>query len=193
MDMNTPARDIRETDLEKNVDMLRDLLTGIEPPGRIVEYFGGLGMMTEFLAGWAPKARLVAFEQDPQCLVLAETRVMRWANRVTFLPQDCLTAGLPFVKPGVGVVLDFNVMTLLRAQREYEARLSAIFARAPAFVALTDSAVSKFHLNFESYGLAEANWAEYMKAWGKYLRPKGYKVKKFVTHTKASMFLAVPK
>jgi hypothetical protein len=187
----TPARDIREGDLIKNVNMLRDLLKplGAKRPPKIVEWFTGVGMMTAFLEGWAPSAEVVTFELDAECRRIAAERVALAELR----EGDAMKVALAEVEPGCGVVLDFNLMTVLQAETKHIQFFGSLFSHRPAFATITDSAVSKMHLNFGSYGLAKPDWAAYVGKWDGFVRRYGMRVAHSVSATRASMILVVPR
>jgi tRNA A58 N-methylase Trm61 len=187
----TPARDIREKDLLANVDMLRNVLKplGAKRPPKVVEWFTGVGMMTAFLEGWAPAAEVVSFELDEECRRLAAERVALADLR----RGDAMKVALAELETGDGAVLDFNLMTLLQAETKHIQFFGSLFSRRPAFATITDSAVSKMHLNFASYGLAKPDWSEYVKKWDAFARKHGMRVAHSVSASRASMLLVVPR
>jgi hypothetical protein len=154
-----------------------------------VEWFTGVGMMTAFLEGWAPEAEVVSYELDAECRKIAAERVALADLR----HGDAMKVALGDLRAGDGAVLDFNLMTLLQAKTKHIQFFVSLFSARPAFATITDSAVSKMHLNYASYGLAGPDWKGYVKKWDAFARRYGMRVLNSVAETRAAMILVVPR
>ena len=173
------------------------------PTKTVVEVFGGVGMSALILRAKARVDRHLMYERDPACLAqlralfagkagVTVTEVKDWTEVAATLPK------------GAGVVLDFNSLTALQYLRSAKLReaLGKVFEAKPAWVLLTDSACSKFHLNLKYYKAEEklglngkgTTYADYVAAFSKlFSREVGYKIQSWRKHRRAGYFLLQPK
>lgn len=186
----TPAFEIRAIDLDTNARMLSELLEDarffIDPPDRVVELCGGVGTMTRVLAGKFPAVEITTHDLDATCV--------KMINEIS-LPRVAVVHGSYFeaeTREDDLVVADFNMMTYLRFMdaRTAEANLVRSFLNNRIkYLLMTDSATSKLHLNFKSYGLSTANWNEYVSGYSRAVVARGYKVVNHVRAKRAAMLL----
>lgn len=118
-------------------------------PLHIVEAFGGTGAASAiFREALAPRTH-VAVEWDAKCWeeLAVEVPDARLADTYGETPYAIRSARTPAF-----VSLDFPTFTALWMEREPHAKLlDAVAERRPLYVHVTDSAISKLHLNRDSY------------------------------------------
>lgn len=145
--------------------ILHDILKRLIVPDRVVDGMCGVGNLTRVLDEVFPFTPLVAIDQDQRCIV--ETVLV--CPRVVAIAMD--VTDFTFM-PGDGVVLDFNILTLLTAQREYADFFRYLGSCKPEWVLVGDCARGKIHLNYKSYG-CEATYISYVEAWDRWVKPFG--------------------
>jgi trans-aconitate methyltransferase len=186
----TPAFEIRAADLDTNARMLSELLGDvrflIDPPDRVVELCGGVGTMTRVLSEAFPAADITTHDLDATCVKMIEDIGLPRVQVVhgSYFDADTRVDDL--------VVADFNMMTYLRFMddKTEEAKLVRSFlSNRIKYLLMTDSATSKLHLNFKSYGLSTASWSEYVRGYSRAVVARGYKVVNHVRAKRAAMLL----
>lgn len=189
-----PAWMLRDTDERANVAAVLDLLGKVRAPRTKVlrEFFGGIGGVTTAALRHFPSVRVETWDLDAKCLVMIQQRLEREGllDRADIRQGDSL-ANL-VVRPGDGVLADFNRLTLLKARGVYREALDRMFGAKADWVQLADAAVSKLHLNFPAYGLARPSHDDYVSAWADYVRATyRYTLVGASGHTRATMLMFV--
>lgn len=160
---------------------LRALFARQETPWRIVEAFGGVGNITRILIEAFPGVRVVSWDRDPRCVeALKELGV----KAVLGDSVRDLTAS-----EGDGVCLDHNMLTLLRLRGELQPLIERVLSAEPLWVQLNDSAVSKLHLNWKSYGAKSKSLQDYLGAYDREFARFGYKVTDHEGHARATQII----
>ena len=141
------------------------------------------GEMTRVLLEAAEKASLHqtihAWEESRDGIEMLKKLSSPFATLVRFwgdgLAASVSTSALP---EDSGVVADVDC-TLLRAQRELQRCLSAIFKARPSWVILSDTAREMLYLNWQSYGLGSDCEEDYLSAMGGFIRNRyGYQLQR---------------
>lgn len=177
------ARSVRDED--KNNTYLRLLLKKLPKPKRMLEVFGGVGNITKIIMEIFPGVPVESWDIDPRCVELLGV-----IPGVTARLGD--STELAVAKKGDGVFVDHNMLTLKTLQNDLNGMLSRILSGKPSWVQLNDSARSKLHLNFKSYGLENDLLETYMGAYDKMLLPYGYKVYSHLGHFRATQIILTP-
>lgn len=173
MNDKTPAHQIRVRDEENNTYTYIHLMSSLPAPKVIVELFGGMGRITRQAQAIFPKAKIYSFDLDQVC---CET-IKKYCPSVEVLQQSSLDQN-PYIIPDCGVLADFNLLTIKKAQETYREFFEYMFSKKPGWIVLTDSAHAKLHINYKSYGCLPA-LSSYIELWKKYATDHGYKLKKF--------------
>lgn len=135
----------------------RDILEDAKRPGVVLETFGGIGDTTAVIAELWPEAMTVATELDPPT---AQSYRERHPNRLCII-GDTLDYDWSVFSSGksvLGIVLDYNLLTLKRLRDEgsfVRQVLEAVPVERASWITVTDAAIGKFHLNKRSYGVKD--------------------------------------
>jgi hypothetical protein len=154
-------------------------------PTRIVDMFGGLGKFCFELIRRFPGVPIVQYEIDDRCV-----EYLRVFDRpgVTVIQGDALKLFKPQL--GDGVVADFNLLTLKRAQNEFREFFFDCFKAQIKWLIVTDSAPSKLHLNYRNYGCKSPSIDEYIYEWSKWVKEWGYRIARFTrAHFRSTLLL----
>lgn len=133
-------------------------------PETVVDTFAGVGDVGTLVAEKWPGVRIVAWDLGRDCCNEYDRRVRETGTvpELTCGPADF--SSLP--RRGTeGIILDYNLCTLrdLRNPASFPSiLLRAAAARAPEWIEVTDSALSKLHLNYRCYGLDVADLPAYL-------------------------------
>jgi hypothetical protein len=169
------------------------------PTGRVLEVFGGVGMSALLLRKRVKIAEHYLDERDPECLKQLRALFKDVPGVSVHEVKDWTEVPVP--KRVSGVVLDFNSFTALQYLRSEKLRaaLGKIFEAKPAWIVMTDSAISKFHINLPYYKKEEGlnlnggkrpTYDDYVAAFSKVLsRAVGYKISHWQRHRRAGYFL----
>lgn len=187
MQDSMPAWMLRETDENQNILALKRIIQFAPRPNRILEYFGGMGGMTRVLRSHWMTVPVQTWDHDELCV----KHLRSFQYPATDVQEgDSLTLACP--QKGDGVSMDFNRLTLLRAQKEYLKPLSRVFNAWPTWVHITDSARSKLHLNYKTYGLENPTMEAYLSRFDEWVNARWpYRIHAFAGHHKATLLLFV--
>lgn len=193
MRQDTPYNSRSSTEQARERECVEKILRHAEPPKKLYEAFGGIGMLGQLMSERYPLAQIDSYELDDACV--AEYRSRNLKN-VTVNHEDTRTK-FQVQTDFDAASLDFNRFTLLdlrRPEGEFQAHiLGRVFDKKPKWVHVTDSACSKIHLNWKSYGLSGPDWHEYVQALETAFMVRwGYRVGMFSKHSRAAYFLMVP-
>lgn len=145
----------------------RAILEGAKRPDIVLETFAGIGDTTAILSEFWPDASLVSTELDPVTAlehqerhgddgcVIGDCLEYDWGHSV-----DCMFEGAV-----LGIVLDYNLLTLKRLREEgsfVRKVLEAVPVERASWITVTDAAIGKLHLNARSYGVKDLD--EYIAA-----------------------------
>jgi hypothetical protein len=164
-----PAWMLSDKDETANVGAVRRLLSrpGLRPE-RLFEFFGGLGRVTRMAMEVFPGVPIETWDMDDRCC--EELRSI--GGGVEVRTGDSLSDLV--VTERSGVLMDFNVWTVLKARTVYADVMDRVMAARPRWVQVTDSALSKLHLNYASYGAAAGTWDSYREVLREWARAKGW-------------------
>lgn len=163
-----PAWQLPDKEESSNVDAVIRLLSDRAPrPTKLYEFFGGLGGVTKAVMKLYPGVPIQTWDADERCY-----ETLKAIEGVEAIWSDSLIACRP--TPGSGVLMDFNLWTILRAEDQYERVMQRVFSSGAAWVQLADSALGKLHLNFKAYGLEDSSWESYRGAVKEWARSKGW-------------------
>lgn len=182
-----PAWKLSVKDETRNGEAVKTLLSRSAPaPKRIVEFFGGIGGVTRVAREMYPCTPLITWDKDDRCV-----ETLREIEGVEVIQGDSLEEAL--VKEGDGVLMDFNLWTLLRARSVYKGVMERVFASRPTWVQVADSSLGKLHLNYASYGLESKDPEGYYGEVKKWVRELGFAlVDREKAHHKTVMLLFLP-
>lgn len=186
MSDSSPAWQIKPRDEVANAEILRRLFDGLKAPKRVVEFFGGLGKTTKVIRQMWPQVPIQSWDLDSTCI-----RFLKKVERCEVIQGDSLSDCV--VNPGDGVLMDFNLWTVKRAEGNYADVMKRTFEARPAWVEVADSAMGKMHINFASYGLAKASRIDYIHLVSNWVVQYGYRLGRYeVNHVRTMTFLFVP-
>lgn len=149
MTSDRPATHLSERELDTNARAVAWVLEGCPAPSRIVELFGGTGRVTAAARSRFPGVRIDSWDLDAECCDLIRSKV----------PDATVTLGSSSDIPlAGGVIADYNLMTLLRFPPE-----APRYGDEVEWASITDSSVTKLHLNFRSYGLEGPDLLQYCR------------------------------
>lgn len=174
MKPSTPAAQIPERDLGKNVAALRQLLETIPANVRlIVDARYGLGGWARVARDFLPDADYVGYEAD------SETWRAAWKDPLATVYHSTTAAYERNLWAPCDLLLaDFNTVTQLkRAELDEE-----IKRWDPEWLIFTDVACGKLHLNFRSYGLEVPDLGAYWRNWD----VPGYSFEAYAKHHHAA-------
>jgi len=180
MNHDTPAVDIKEKDLNQNTQALEELLSKIsdESISSILDIRYGLGGWAEKALETFPGAKLIGYEQDANTAARAVKPKGATVRVKRFEPTKGMKADI--------LLADFNTTTCLKR----ETLDHALRYVDCDYLVFTDVCCSKLHLNYASYGLAEADLKKYWKRF----KVDGYKLIGFArVHHAASSALYIKK
>lgn len=80
--------------------------------------------------------------------------------------------------------MDFNMMTRKRLN---EAPWDRLIIPGLKWFPITDSAVSKFHINYRFYGLKEPDFVQYLVQWNQWAKSRGYSLRRVAYHSRAAL------
>lgn len=182
----TPVYRISQRDDLLNRRSFANLLNIADRPSSVVELFGGCGGFTAEIVDRWPGIRVLSYELDGECYKMLE----KVPGNVEAIPADSLSNSKPV--RDCGLVGDFNLLTIGRAQGKFKSFFERWFdGRLPKWMILTDSAPSKLHINYRSYGLSSGTLEEYMWAWDRLLQSKGYYLRSYQrSHFRTVLILA---
>ena len=176
---------LTEKDENANGVAVTRLLEQVAAPDRIFEFFGGLGAMTATARFLFPTSKIESWDLDPRCAELIRERV----PGIDVICGDSINQLVP--TSGSGVLMDWNVWTLQRANGQYARVMERVFAAKPLWIQVADSSMSKFHINKRSYGVETE--AEYWQAIDAWARRYGYRLSaKERAHWKTWMLMFEP-
>lgn len=167
MNTDTPAREIRQKDLDKNSAAFAECLQMIPAQRRlkrVLDIRYGLGGWASRMAELRPPELYIGFEADPQ----TAERAVKPGNIGLVLVRDRFASSSRYLHDPYDLLLaDFNNLTSMKA----EPLLEALRFAEPRCVIFTDVACSKLHLNFPSYGLKRPDHAGYVRAFAEKCLP----------------------
>jgi len=178
---------------------MRHVLAGAEAPDVIVESFGGIGMTAQIMRDFWPGASIYSSDLDTACAQEWNAK-LQTQNPLRYCDNDDALSVLqklaPTIQPPqkVGVSLDFNRLTLLDLEkgREDDWRLELIgevLELRPSWIQVTDSACSKLHLNWRSYGLERPGFIDYINKLDEWWQQRTkYKMMAVARHHAASYY-----
>lgn len=165
------------------------LLSYAQEPSYVSDLFGGVGGFMAETKLKFPGVPAEIFEMDPLCLEVLKAKDI---PDCSIIPGNCLE--LFHAKPDSGVIADFNLMTLKRAQGEFHDFLHSMFRSKIKWLILTDSAAAKLHINFPVYGCFYPKLFDYIARWNAWLRPLGYHIQNWQRpHFRSVLFLIASK
>ena len=156
-----PAWMLKAKDETNNVEAVRRLIAKAPRPTRLLEYFGGLGGVTRIALETFPGTPIQTWDADKTCV-----ECLRAIEGIEVKQGDSLSKAEP--KKGDGILMDFNLWTLLRAKTKYRGVMRQVFGSGAKWVQVADSSSAKLHINFRSYGCLSSDWDEYVgqvKGW----------------------------
>lgn len=180
--------------VEKRKRCWRSILSEIEPCDQVWEPFGGIGLLHGTLKemGWKPKHYEV-WEHAADCVERLE-QLRRPKPKV--LLGDSFFMPVPRARPNALFSLDFNTFTPYRADGDprFMDFLRRVAEREPRWLQVTESAVSRLHLNLDTYssffGKPVTDLESYLLLVSKWFyRHLGYSVRRAAHHHGASYLL----
>ncbi len=183
-----PAWALKNRDETCNIKAVVALLKRSAPqPKRLLEFFGGIGGVTKAVRKLYPKTPLETWDMDDRCV-----KLLSQVPEVEVVQGDSVTDCTP--RKGDGVLMDFNVWTVLRAKSVYVELMNRVFRADPLWVQLADSSAGKIHMNYESYGMTSNNWNEYADKLREWVEEFGYELRGWEeSHHNTTMLLFVKK
>jgi hypothetical protein len=161
----TPYSTRPEGERAREAQCFRDILSGAVRPELVLETFGGIGDTTAVLEELWPGVSTVATELDPSTAEMYRARHDATGHPV--FNHDALAfdwaGAIPDSVSTLGIVLDYNLLTLKRLREEgsfVRRILEAVPVERANWITVTDAAIGKFHLNKASYGATD--WEEYI-------------------------------
>jgi hypothetical protein len=150
----TPYTEIPKAHRDAETQCVRELCVNIPPGTPVVEFFGGMGLLTEVFLDEINPDRLVTCELDCKLYVGLRNQFGATPN-VDILHGDALELCPEHVTPDCLASLDFNKYTSLQMilGGPHQAILKGINAR---YIHLTDCAAFRLHFH----------WADYTKRFG---------------------------
>ena len=164
----TPVYRISLKDDLRNRISLCYLIRNISAPKGVLELFGGRGGFTRAIRQRWPEVPIISYDTDKRC---ADS--LRTIQGVTVKQRDSVSEAVP--EENWGIVADFNLLTLSRAKTHFAPFFNRMLSgNLPSWMIVTDSAPSKLHINYRSYGLSQPDILLYIYAWEQWLTNAGY-------------------
>lgn len=158
MNQDTPARTIRQKDLDANSSTFDKLLERIpkDQAKTVLDIRYGLGGWARKIMARFPKTHILRFEQDPDTFNKALDQAVVASSLINSRFDPSLVKGRKFDL----VCADFNTLTVLKREL-LDQVVSEVETRRIIF---TDVACCKLHLNYRSYGLTSPDLSAYWNA-----------------------------